>query len=249
MTTHQFVRAHPWLPWALAAACLVLAGAFAVLGAGVLHGAMVDVDRVVRDAVVEHRTSAGVRVAGVVSFIGATQWLAIVALAVGLLVLRRDRRPVLWAWFPLLIVCATVSSHLVDLLKDYFEIVRPPAGVLVRESLSFPSGHSAGSAAVSIFLAYVVARERRAPAVLAGALAIAVILLVGVSRMFLDFHWLSDVVGGWIVGTAVAVGFCSIWEWTQRYRRDVPKAAGSEPSPTRAVASAASVEGHPSSRT
>jgi membrane-associated phospholipid phosphatase len=49
----------------------------------------------------------------------------------------------------------------------------------------------------------------------------AVISLVGVSRMFLDFHWLSDVFGGWIVGTALAVGFCAIWEWTQRYRGDV----------------------------
>lgn len=216
MTTHRFVRAHPWLPWALAALCLVLAVAFAALGAGVLHGAMAGVDRAARDWVVQQRSGAIVGVASVISDVGATEWLVVIAAAVGWALLRRG-----WAWLALLILCGMISSRLVDLLKDFFDVHRPPTGVLVRESLSFPSGHSAGSAAVSLFLAYVLVRERKAQRWIAAVVAAAVIALVGVSRMFLDLHWLSDVFGGWIVGTALAVGFCAIWEWTQRYRGDV----------------------------
>lgn len=66
---------------------------------------------------------------------------------------------------------------------------------------SFPSAHASGSVAVFGFLAYAIARsldpEKRFEVWYA---AVVLVFLVGFSRVFLGVHYVSDVVGGWVVG-------------------------------------------------
>ena len=66
---------------------------------------------------------------------------------------------------------------------------------------SFPSGHALGSmvcygALLLVFLPAVRGRGRTALRVVVAA----IILIVGVSRMLLGVHYVSDVVGGWAIG-------------------------------------------------
>ena len=100
------------------------------------------------------------------------------------------------------------------LLKDAFGRVRPAFedGGAAYDGLSFPSGHSSGIATL-VTIALVLAwprlstRQRR----LALAVGLALVVLVGLTRMWLGVHFLSDVLGGWALGTAwtllVAVAF------------------------------------------
>ncbi|MCW5736454.1 MAG: phosphatase PAP2 family protein [Enhydrobacter sp.] len=69
-------------------------------------------------------------------------------------------------------------------------------------SPSFPSGHSLGSIVVYGFLAFVLARHgpRGTLAIAAPAMLVALVLLIGFSRMFLSVHYASDVLGGFLVG-------------------------------------------------
>jgi membrane-associated phospholipid phosphatase len=91
------------------------------------------------------------------------------------------------------------------LLKEAVGRIRPPfeEGGARFESLSFPSGHSSGIATlatVALVLAWpVLSRHARRWAVLAAA---ALVLLVGLTRMWLGVHFLSDVLGGWSLGVA-----------------------------------------------
>jgi undecaprenyl-diphosphatase len=73
---------------------------------------------------------------------------------------------------------------------------------------SFPSGHAAGSFAFYGFSAYVAVRllPRRWHLPLAG-LALLLVVFVGASRVMLQVHFFSDVVGGWL-GAAAWTALC-----------------------------------------
>jgi undecaprenyl-diphosphatase len=93
-------------------------------------------------------------------------------------------------------------------LKIGFERPRPdlvPHAAQVYTA-SFPSGHAMLSAVTYLTLGALLARvekSRRARAFVM-ALAVAITLLVGASRVYLGVHWPSDVLAGWSVGAAWA---------------------------------------------
>ncbi len=72
---------------------------------------------------------------------------------------------------------------------------------------SFPSGHTATAAAFWAAAALLLGRGRsqRAHALLAGG-AVAIAVAVACSRVFLDVHWFSDVLGGLALGWALVRG-------------------------------------------
>ena len=76
-----------------------------------------------------------------------------------------------------------------------------PTGETVEAS--FPSGHTAGVTAEALSIAYILQNEGLSSAPVLAAL-IGWPLLVGVTRVYRDRHWASDVLAGWIGGTAVA---------------------------------------------
>jgi undecaprenyl-diphosphatase len=106
------------------------------------------------------------------------------------------------AW---VVTANVLVGPLTALLKETFGRVRPAFenGGATYDSLSFPSGHSSGIATL-VTIALVLAwprlpgRQRR----LALAAGAALVVLVGLTRMWLGVHFLSDVLGGWAFGAA-----------------------------------------------
>jgi membrane protein DedA with SNARE-associated domain/membrane-associated phospholipid phosphatase len=109
-------------------------------------------------------------------------------------------------WWELgVLVAGLVSTFvMVDLIKGWTERPRPPGGLVDVDGYSFPSGH----AAYAVFYAWaaVTLAVRVVPGLTRGGLVIgagiAVTALVGLSRAYLDVHWLSDVSGGWALGVS-----------------------------------------------
>lgn len=77
---------------------------------------------------------------------------------------------------------------------------------------SFPSGHAFLSAAVLLGIAgFIGIASRRADIErFCHAVAVALMLGIGVSRIYLGVHWPSDVLGGWCLGIAWA-SLATIW--------------------------------------
>jgi undecaprenyl-diphosphatase len=102
---------------------------------------------------------------------------------------------------------------LAGLLKLVYARPRPTLVPHLVEvtSTSFPSGHATDSAIVYLTLAVLLARTvpRLVPRICILAAAILMILLIGVSRVYLGVHWPSDVVAGWTIGAAWALA-CSL---------------------------------------
>lgn len=116
-----------------------------------------------------------------------------VAIVVVLLVVRRR-------WAALYFAVASIASAgLVQLLKNVFARPRPEDILVVADIGSFPSGHVANAATMAVVLGFIL---QRTWVWIAGA---AYAILMMVSRTYLGAHWVSDTIGGLVLGAGVAV--------------------------------------------
>ncbi len=135
---------------------------------------------------------------------GALTWgLTIVCAA--LLAARRR-----WTEFGVLLAGMTLTSIGIHEVKAAVDRPRPEGALVGYSGSSFPSGHAAHSVlyvwlAVTIVLRLRPGMARGAAVVAAG---IALTALVGLSRVYLGVHYLSDVSGGWALGVA-AFSLCA----------------------------------------
>ena len=134
----------------------------------------------------------------------------VIGFAIVLVIVDAFRRRNRWSFLFLVTVLAGMEASML-VVKDIVERVRPtfnPAAATLGPS--FPSGHSATAAAFYAAAALIIGRTLRRPArqlVIAAAIGIAV--AVAASRVLLDLHWLSDVVGGLALGWAW-FAFCAV---------------------------------------
>jgi membrane-associated phospholipid phosphatase len=121
-----------------------------------------------------------------------------------------------------------VADGVLNLAKAAINRARPPEVIaLIRPpgSLSLPSGHATLTLVFFGLLMYMVLRRWGAVVkTAAAALAIAVVVAVGTSRVYLGLHWASDVLAGWCLGGAwLAVLLAILAGWERRgHLRGVP---------------------------
>jgi undecaprenyl-diphosphatase len=134
-------------------------------------------------------------------FLGSV-WVTLpIRLAVTGWLIARQRWEAMWAW-----IGAMVLSELaITILKPLYGRERPPDPDVLTTGFSFPSGHSVAGAVTAIALVIVLVPagpRRRYLEVLAGYFA----FFMGVSRVYVGAHWLSDAVTGVALGAGIAIG-------------------------------------------
>jgi membrane protein DedA with SNARE-associated domain len=116
-----------------------------------------------------------------------------------------------WPEFWVLVVGTLILFLGVNALKDAIDRPRPGGGLVEARGFSFPSGHAA-HAVIYIWAAATVALRLRPGTARVTALVlggVALTALVGLSRVYLHVHYLSDVSAGWALGVS-AYTMCAL---------------------------------------
>lgn len=108
------------------------------------------------------------------------------------------------ALFSFLLILLTAGTN--TLLKHLYLRQRPIVGSLIHETgFSFPSGHSMISLALALLLSYLSFHflSRKLIAYLLSAFLLAYTFLIGFSRVYINVHYVGDVLGGWLASIVV----------------------------------------------
>ena len=163
-----------------------------------------ELDQPVLDQAIVLRTDTNTELATGFTYLGGPVGMTVVAaiITLGMVWRWRSRTPLV------LMLIATAGSLLMTAVgKAVVGRPRPPLSEAVppyEYAFSFPSGHTLNSTVIAGVVAYLLLRRltttwaRTLTVVLAAVWALA----MGVSRVFLGHHWLTDVVFAWLLGLA-----------------------------------------------
>ena len=151
-----------------------------------------------------------------------TTWVVLTTLTVVLLVRRRSRVAVFVA------VTGLGAATLSPLIKQIVDRLRPVVDTPVAAAggPSFPSGHTLGvtvwvGVVLLVLLPVVPAAHRR----LAVAVGVGLVVVVGLTRIALGVHFVSDVIAGWLVGSGwLLVTATAFRAWRRHQGLAVPPA-------------------------
>ncbi len=193
----------------LALGTLLFVGMLSAIGAMFFFGWLADemiegktryFDTTVRNFIHEFAFPALTSVMQLASFLGSTLFLTIFGVLIVItLYLRKHRHGAL-----LFTITTVGASILLVLLKLAFKRVRPEPffDTILPVSYSFPSGHSLASFCFYGALAVILTdrTNKLGHQIIIWISAITMILLIGISRIYLGVHYPSDVVAGYAVG-------------------------------------------------
>jgi undecaprenyl-diphosphatase len=134
-----------------------------------------------------------------ITFLASRNFITVTGLLLvaWLLLVRRHR------WYSLLVPVVALGSITLNLvLKQFYHRPRPLLPLVSASGLSFPSGHAMISASFYGLLIYLVQAHVRRPALRWGlTIGLAMlIVLIGLTRVYLRVHYATDVLAGFTAG-------------------------------------------------
>ena len=115
-----------------------------------------------------------------------------------------------WRRAMVLLSAMFVLTTVVGASKRLTSIDRPPQLIshVIMTTGSYPSGHSASSLMFALLVPTMLAPYLALPILIAVAVFLFLIaLMTAYGRLYLDVHWLTDIVGGWALSGAIYL-FC-----------------------------------------
>ena len=132
----------------------------------------------------------------------------LLAISVILLILMKNKKIPLYMLINL--ICAFLTN---ETAKSIFNRTRPIGINLVDEiGLSYPSGHSMVGLTFYGFILYLIYQSKinKSKKIIITTSLIITILIIGISRIYLGVHYLSDVIGGFLLAIIYLTIFINI---------------------------------------
>ena len=170
---------------------------------------IVQADRNIATLMHVFRNPLLIQLAAYVTAFGIWQTVTLILLAAVASLLLAGRAPLAAG----LVTSVVGNVVTVAILKLAFHRARPEFAYFVESTNSFPSGHAAISVACYGMLAFVAWRVRLLGPIMAALLALLAAFLIGLSRLYLIEHYLSDVLNGYLVGAMWLLIGVSVAEW------------------------------------
>jgi len=181
---------------------------FALLAVSIGAGITVGFEGWAYNETIEHMSPLLTSIVKIITHVGDASCVILFCLL--LIALPKSRRTIA---FPVS-VTVIVSTILNVLLKNLFTRERPDILRLINEmSYSFPSGHAMNNAALYTILILLIYHfiENPSRKYTLSALCIVLNISIGFSRIYLGVHYAGDILGGWLIGFAVAVLVYFLW--------------------------------------
>jgi undecaprenyl-diphosphatase len=201
------------LPWLVLAVIVGVGGALVVVTtmlSALLYESVVErdgmaaLDKPVLDWMVERRSPTPDTWVTHYTDLGSTTYMTPIVIVAAALLCCWWRR-----WTPAVLLAVGAAGSLLMTIagKDLIGRVRPPHALAVppyETSASFPSGHTLNTTVLVGLIAYLIAvrTSSRVLAVAAPVVAAVLSLAMGLSRVYLGHHWMTDVLVGWTLGIA-----------------------------------------------
>lgn len=159
---------------------------------------MLTIDTAVNAIIPSIQTPSLTKLMIIITGIGSTTCLAILSILLLILLIYKKRYHQ-----SLLLAFGMLGGLLIELfIKAIIQRERPESMLIAETGYSFPSAHAMMALVFFAILMYTVKDDLKNAFLryLFIAVSICIVLLVAFSRLYLGVHWLSDVIGGLIIG-------------------------------------------------
>ena len=176
----------------------------------VVTDAYVSVDMTIRHFIISFSSETTDRLMHIITFFGSTKWIVLLSVVLFAMFMFYKKKAYAYSCAALIIVSTLINNG----IKLIIQRPRPEYISVVEHSFSYPSGHTMASATLYGLLIYYLMKSNivKKYKVIYGCLLGLLILLVGISRIYLGAHYFSDVFGGILLSGAIVMIFALIDE-------------------------------------
>ena len=174
---------------------------FIILGILVKNNLSSGLDLLVYNYIISFKSDILTNIFMVITYMGSTPFIMVLNIIVLMLILKIKKD-----YLYLLPINSLLSIIFNNIFKIIFKRIRPSILVLLPESgYSYPSGHTMISVLFYGTLIILVSSSNIKYKKLIKLFLMLIILLISISRVYLGVHYITDVIGGYLLATSIIV--------------------------------------------